>query len=82
MKPTFNAKHQVTFQILWLVPHWCIVDSQLLIMVPDSKIHGANMGPIWVLLAPDGPHVGPMNLDIKGVSFISHKKHNVAISNV
>ena len=24
---------------------------------PDSKVHGANMGPTWVLLAPDGPHV-------------------------
>ena len=32
---------------------------------PDSKIHGANMGPTWVLLAPDGPHVGPMNLAIR-----------------
>ena len=32
---------------------------------PDRKIHGANMGPIWVLSAPDGPHVGPMNLAIK-----------------
>ena len=31
---------------------------------PDSKVHGANMGPTWVLLAPDGPHVGPMNLAI------------------
>ena len=31
---------------------------------PDSKVHGANMGPIWVLSAPDGPHVGPMNLAI------------------
>ena len=29
---------------------------------PDSKIHGAYMGPTWVLSAPDGPHVGPMNL--------------------
>ena len=28
----------------------------------DSKIHGANMGPSWVLSAPDEPHVGPMNL--------------------
>ena len=28
---------------------------------PDSKVHGANMGLTWVLLAPDGPHVGPMN---------------------
>ena len=23
---------------------------------PDNKVHGANMGPTWVLLAPDGPH--------------------------
>ena len=33
--------------------------------VPDSKFHGANMGPTWVLSAPDGPHVGPMNLAIR-----------------
>ena len=31
---------------------------------PDSK----NMGPTWVLLAPDGAHVGPMNLAIGGHS--------------
>ena len=30
----------------------------------DSKVHGANMGPNWVLLAPDGPHFGPINLAI------------------
>ena len=24
------------------------------------------MGPTWVLSAPDGPHVGPMNLTIRG----------------
>ena len=29
---------------------------------PDSKVYGANMGPTWDLSAPDGPHVGPMNL--------------------
>ena len=33
--------------------------------IPDSKVHGANMGPTWVLSAPDGPHVGPMNLAIR-----------------
>ena len=32
---------------------------------PDSKVHGANMGPTWVLSAPDGHHVGPMNLAIR-----------------
>ena len=34
---------------------------------PDSKVHGANTGPTWVLSAPDGPHVGPMNLAIRVV---------------
>ena len=37
----------------------------LSVKIPDSKVHGANMGPIWVLSAPGGPHVGPMNLAIK-----------------
>ena len=32
---------------------------------PDSKVHGINMGPTWVLSAPDGPRVGPMNLAIR-----------------
>ena len=32
---------------------------------PDSNVHGANMGPTWVLSAADGPHVGPMNLAIR-----------------
>ena len=32
---------------------------------PDRKVHGANMGPTWVLSAPDTPHVGPTNLAIR-----------------
>ena len=32
--------------------------------VPDSKVLGANMGLTWVLLAPDGLHIGPINLAI------------------
>ena len=35
-------------------------------VVPDSKVHGANMGPTCVLSAPDGLHAGPMNLAIRG----------------
>ena len=31
---------------------------------PDSKVHGANMGPIWGRQDPGGPHAGPMNLAI------------------
>ena len=34
---------------------------------PDCKVHGTSMGPAWVLSAPDGPHVGPMNLAVRGV---------------
>ena len=30
-------------------------------MYPDSKVHGANMGPIWGRQDPGGPHVGPLN---------------------
>ena len=31
---------------------------------PDSKVHEANMGPIWGRQDPGGPHVGPMNFAI------------------
>ena len=32
--------------------------------IPDSKVHGANMGPIWGRQDPGGPHVGLMNFAI------------------
>ena len=38
--------------------------------IPDSKVHGANMGPTWVLSSPDGPLVGPMNLAIMFVTWV------------
>ena len=37
-------------------------------LYPDSKVHGANIRPTWVLSAPDGPHVCPMNLAIRVVT--------------
>ena len=33
--------------------------------LPDSKVYGANMGSIWIMSAPDKPHVGLMNLAIR-----------------
>ena len=33
-------------------------------MYSNSKVHGANMGPIWGRQDPGGPHVGPMNFAI------------------
>ena len=35
---------------------------------PDSKVHGANMGPTWVLSAPDGPMLAPWTL-FQGIYF-------------
>ena len=32
---------------------------------PDSKVHDATTGRTWVLSAPGGSHVGPMNLAIR-----------------
>ena len=34
------------------------------------KVHGAKMGPTWVISAPEGPHVGPTNFAIGGASNI------------
>ena len=36
-------------------------------IAPDSKIHGANMGPIWGRQDPAEAHVGPMNFAIWGM---------------
>ena len=38
-------------------------------IVPDSKVHEANMGPIWGRQDPGEPHVGPMNFVIRAGSF-------------
>ena len=40
-------------------------------MIPDSNVHGANMGPIWGWQDPDGPHVGPMNLAIWDIAHVT-----------
>ena len=32
--------------------------------IPDSKVHGASMGPTWDQQDPGGPHVGHMNLAV------------------
>ena len=47
------------------VEDWCITSPILRIKWnTDSKVHGANMGPIWGRQGPGGPHVGPMNFAI------------------
>ena len=41
---------------------WTVTDNN-----PDSKVHGANMGPTWVLSAPGVPLGGPINLAVMDV---------------
>ena len=46
-------------QILTYLSH-CIAVCD----IPDSKVHGANMGPIGDRQDPGGPHVGTINFTI------------------
>ena len=43
-------------------------------LCPDSKVHGANMGHIWGLQDPGGPHVGPMNFAIWVAQSLQRRK--------
>ena len=56
-------------------------DYRLRVDIPDSNVHGANMGPIWSRQDPGGPHVGPgtlpsgIALELPGTkrTYICHK---------
>ena len=39
-------------------------------MYPDSKVHGANVGPTCGRQDPGGPHAGHMNFAIWVVAFV------------
>ena len=50
--------------------------------IPDSNVHGANMGPIWGRQDPGGPQVGPINfaiwdVTIGGLYFVMSLNWNV-----
>ena len=38
--------------------------------ISDSKVHRANMGPIWDRQDPGGPHVGPMDFAIWDIAML------------
>ena len=46
---------------------------------PDSKVHGANMGSIWVRKDPGEPHVGPMNFAIWVIAFPPLLTHSARV---
>ena len=66
----------VTVGVLWnliSLGHLCVNFSKYTLLqlvrngggyVPDSKVHGDNMGPNWGRQDPGGPHVAPLNLAI------------------
>ena len=47
---------------------------------PDSKVHGANTGPIWGRQDPGGPHVGPVNFAIWEASHFIMSSTGIEIS--
>ena len=53
----------------------------MIVLTPDSKVRGANMGPTWVLSSPDGPHVGPKNLAIKEALHTMRSRDDPAFMN-
>ena len=52
----------------WITGRAVLAETDKIENVPDSKVRVANMGPTWILSAPGGPHVGPMNLVIMDIS--------------
>ena len=52
--------HNKTTIISWFTDGEIGRNTHCLNDFPDSKIHGANMGPICGRQDPGGPHVGPM----------------------
>ena len=50
---TYRLEHIVVYQVY-----------QIFKGIPESKVHGANMGPIWGRQDPGGPHFAPMNFAV------------------
>ena len=63
---------------LWLIKYPTVLSMEfckhhLHQAIPDSKVHGANMGPIWGRQDPGGPHIGPMNFAIWDIGRLTYK---------
>ena len=69
MAPIWMSILRIIGQVARIISIWFKNSKEITHPIPDNKVHGANKGPTWVLSAPDGPHVGPMNLAIRDVYF-------------
>ena len=67
MTNCLNLKHFVESGLPRHFHPWlpCVYVLSLFSGRSNSKVQGGNMGPTWVLMVPDGPHVGPRNLAIR-----------------
>ena len=52
----------------------------ILAHIPDSKVHGANMGAISGRWHPGGPHVGPMNFAMWDAVWAHETFHKIPIN--
>ena len=67
------SRHETKYQMpntILIIPIYLLHNKMIFVgpglnKCPDNKVLWANMGPTWVLSAPDGSHVGPMNLAIR-----------------
>ena len=59
---TERSEHTPYFTVKWL--RYCHQVHLIVNVSPDSKVHGANIEPIWGRQDPGGPHVGPMNFGV------------------
>ena len=57
--------------LLWRVSLHLVNSTKVFMWSQKAKFM-ANMGPTWVLLALDGPHVGPMKLAIRVCKFAGY----------
>ena len=63
--PCFTISHSHTLEVAMKTPFVCLAFKFCLQRaIPESKVHGGNMGPIWGRQDPGGPHVGTMNYAI------------------
>ena len=61
-----TTKCQIFSHIAWIITI-CLFGTEASITteaIPDSKVHGANMGASWGRQDPGGPRVAPMNFAI------------------
>ena len=61
-----------------MILHICKLFFCLIVIIPASKVDGANMGSIWGRQDPGGLHVGPMNFAIWDHQILAKQCHILA----